>query len=1482
MPLLTQHLNGREASTSNAPSGSDSDASPELVSTYDLRIIGWLSGVAAVIMLYIILRYCSLFRRHRARKPRRQTHKRWARMLDQRWTNETVSLPAAIPPGSPRAIGPEAVSDGESDRNSMHMADSSLEMDDLSWKLEPESRKAFTTPTPPSGPRFDVPGLDIDDFMGRRLAIEEAAQARPNSVGNKNPSSSFAFIRIRERNRKRLTTRMAKGRHTYPPLESSDSSTSLLSGPSSAQMPPESRRRSWARWTNIISIILHIGLVLAHVVLLALALHHVEHRIAFPIARQSIIAFLVTSLLTGWSIIYLTAAVFVTQRLATLLNIHSRQTLTATNDNIASWGGLGSSLLSIYRQRTISAAVGSSFAIALYLGGISMLQISTPALVSVAGFNGTQFSGIVSTLGLPDYANLSLENPGAGAFVGFSATFFPWMSNLNETHRVGLFNGSIYETVNHAANPDLPLGIANVWATGFEINCGYLPGSVNKTSGDSWAFDLGGDGGIHNKSSLYTTGPNITLFNPTIGDTPANAIILFTTNKIIDSSGRTPDAGVVHLDKPMRTGDLQIDQVQFLLCTRELVRQHASISLQDNQIDSQSLNPSIHKTRSTWRPYTDVWSLSRPIYDVFNNVTSLVESDAWASLMDGTPDSSVPLGVSPASSGLSTASLFLMERLNLEPTWLLTGNNTRSDAINSVRPIYLHEIENALSELVATIFWMMGHITADPLQMALSSVTTVGPTRADMLLPTLQTGAGTAKAYVLQARLELNIIAVSIGLAASALVCALALRYALRTNEESVLQRAINAPGLLQTMWLAEQHAGLHEKLVQIHKPSNERLRRAAMVSVKLAQDKEGEALRDFPKEPGPAADRRKPLYSRTDQLICLALHVVLILVHAILLGVLLNHHAEHRITYPLARQRSMSLWVTIISTGLGTLYLAFVLFLTQRAALKRLLDIRQPLSATHDQVSSWNGLGAALAAILNQFTLPTAINGTLAVLLYLGVLALLHVTIPSMLSVQAFNQTTIIPVTTLGQPLWASEDNANNGSAEFLKDIGQFMVWRDTLNDSMVGLWENTLYDVLEEGISTVTNPSRFVEVTATAFNVTCGFPEEVTSTKVALRDRPNISWNLSVKVENGESIWFLPPPSGPNILTSFPMVPGTFSEQTGVRSAYVWPSLILYTTASVVDSFGNSGPSVKFAPGSLDGNGTVPSLQLIRCSRSLVNQEVTVDTITRLLNSTSLTPSVRKTSSKWSAYSDPAPGISVTERVTDPRGPLESGLWPLGGLGSFVPLTLVPDEFDTLSLMDLFVMDKLKLNPSWLKTNNTASSPIQTVQLHNLENALADFAASFFWVAGHIELPRLESKYQFTDDTSPSRSTFKNSKAPVLQRKTVTVEMNRLAARVELNLIAVFAGLLASLVSLVIAFKLVWHNSQSGSSRGGGITTLNILQIVWLFRNNPQLAGLELERVATPTEDNLRAAGMVEAASRNADTECENCCHIRDKIYL
>src|ERR1700761_9282082 len=80
-------------------------------------------------------------------------------------------------------------------------------------------------------------------------------------------------------------------------------------------------------------------------------------------------------------------------------------------------------------------------------------------------------------------------------------------------------------------------------------------------------------------------------------------------------------------------------------------------------------------------------------------------------------------------------------------------------------------------------------------------------------------------------------------------------------------------------------------------------------------------------------------------------------------------------------------------------------------------------LTAAHDNISAWAGLGSALATLFNQVSVPASVLGTLTIVGYLGCIAALHVSIPAILSVDAFNTTVrvAIPASTSGMPKYAN-----------------------------------------------------------------------------------------------------------------------------------------------------------------------------------------------------------------------------------------------------------------------------------------------------------------------------------------------------------------------------------------------------------------------------------------------------------------------------
>ncbi|KAF8214817.1 hypothetical protein K438DRAFT_2138348 [Mycena galopus ATCC 62051] len=1057
---------------------------------------------------------------------------------------------------------------------------------------------------------------------------------------------------------------------------------------------------------RILCLVLHGGLVLLHLVLLIIGAKRMEHNLVFSTEHQAEISFLVTTLVTGIGIIYFSSTLFVTQKLMMRHNLRAYQTLTATHDNIYSLTGLGSALAVLYRQLEVRASLLGPISVASYLICISLLHITTPAIFSVPGFNAST-PLTVQTLGLPNW-NTSVDVIATGAFADMALQFFPWMGTLEESQKIGLFNGSLYETL---VDVRPGRGRGQVSATGFNITC-----------------------------------PNIITTN-VLSDPPNNSVVLYTTNAVVDSEGG--QGFPVELTPPM---NYSITHLQFLQCWRTLVPQEGT--------------PSIYKTQSSWKQYSD--SLFSPAD------STLVGGDLWALIPEVPVDSTIPM--SDNSDHFSAIEEYLMEWLGLEPSWISTGVEP-----SSVPTLALHDIENALSALMATAFWLRTELVPPVLAVA------------QTLIPRLE----------LHIRLQISVIAVSIGLGASILMCLMTVPYAL---SDSGSQLSVEKTGLLQIIWIFRRHTELNDSLPQVADPTDTNLRTAGLVTVKLSghssavkETTQGNRAKDstYPKD---------DIQFRT-------------------------RNPEHAVIFPVASQHSVALWITVISTVIGT-----------RLAIQTCIGNIQTLTAAHDQVLSWAGVGSAVSVLFSQLELQAAIAGPLSVGGYLATIALLHVTTPALFAIETFDHTFSADVRSQGVPLWNGSDTGNV-SSPFLQDVGNFFPWIHTLleQNETIGLFNGSLYDVLAGPVS-ATAPAN---ISASGFNVTCGYIPNINITASNVVNA-SLAWNITLP--NG--FMFQPSSSGPNILTTQAQSFGSASAATSGS----WPSMILYTTNQVIDSDGNTGFPIDITP-PMGPNSTVSQLQILQYSRSLVPQLAQVEADSRLVIPSSIQPSLYKTTSQWNIHDDSSQGSNNLD-------PLKGSEWPIPLGRSSVPMSILTDDDRQFAWMDLYLMENLDLDPSWIKSGEV-STQSTTLHLHEIENALSSLIASYFWMGsyqflkdsdqqlilisavGHIRPGPLMIKYGVDENGNPAMN-----QPPVLSEASVTVIQTEPAIRLNVSI-----GLGASILALLLSMRFIPPRNRISSA---SLTGLGILHLIWLFRNHPSLSN-QLDQVDEPTNMALRSAGMI-----------------------
>ncbi|KAF7360033.1 hypothetical protein MVEN_00731000 [Mycena venus] len=640
-------------------------------------------------------------------------------------------------------------------------------------------------------------------------------------------------------------------------------------------------------------------------------------------------------------------------------------------------------------------------------------------------------------------------------------------------------------------------------------------------------------------------------------------------------------------------------------------------------------------------------------------------------------------------------------------------------------------------------------------------------------------------------------------------------------------------------------------------------MHRRAVPSMELAHHDESTENFGTDDEPAtPIRSRDNFFHSRTGaahslfptsgalSLASLILHSLLVATHVILLGVWAKE-LEHRVIFSLKNQRIASFLITAISTTIGTVYSAVLVFITQTLSMRRNLQRDQTLTATHDTAAAWTGIGSALFHLWSQKAVPASVIGVLSTVAYLSSVLILHITTPALFSLEAFNASRPVIVGTHGLPSFNWSTDINGGLILDLPDnlmryVPKQLSFLPTVFDNFVttlGLQNGTIYEVVapNEGTGNVT-------VNATNFDITCGYLPQGTITPM----QNGTAWNAT---------W-------PGLAPYYDIIPRTQPGIIASINRTLYTSVIFYSTIPILDSSGGLGQTYNLEP-PLDN--ATSSIQIIGCTLALVNQSAVVDSQSRTI--LSLKPDLNKTTSTWSLYTGPvqeddASGFNTT-------GDMFIDLWGLWY--SSVPATDFPLAADIplgscfdcdnsmLSFVDLQLNQMLNL----LSYNNTDRP--QTVTLHALENSLSTIVASMFWTLGNA--PPLHGymigaqdanghSINTIADTLPDGfsalpggigETFKR---PFLQPGNATVTARSIETRLDLSIIAVIGGLLVSIALLLLSLPSSLFHRGNGADiplEGTGL-----LHSVWLYRNHRELETL-LEQVEHPTHDNLRAAGMV-----------------------
>lgn len=93
------------------------------------------------------------------------------------------------------------------------------------------------------------------------------------------------------------------------------------------------------------------------------------------------------------------------------------------------------------------------------------------------------------------------------------------------------------------------------------------------------------------------------------------------------------------------------------------------------------------------------------------------------------------------------------------------------------------------------------------------------------------------------------------------------------------------------------------------------------------------------------------------------------------------------------------------------------MVYTAQQLVMRKHLSYPTTVTAMHDSNIAWSGIGSSLFTLYRNIYLPVSVSGTLLAVMYLGCIAVFHITTPALFSVQTFNASLSINMTVSGLP---------------------------------------------------------------------------------------------------------------------------------------------------------------------------------------------------------------------------------------------------------------------------------------------------------------------------------------------------------------------------------------------------------------------------------------------------------------------------------
>ncbi|KIJ20555.1 hypothetical protein PAXINDRAFT_95643 [Paxillus involutus ATCC 200175] len=1088
-----------------------------------------------------------------------------------------------------------------------------------------------------------------------------------------------------------------------------------------------------------------------------------------------------------------------------------RRKLTSVHDMCGAWSGIGAAINSLWQQTKIAASPSTTLVILTYLGCITGLHIISSSIIQFQPFNNPTTITIQSRLAWPppsvDIGSLDWRS------ITPLAPMLPTLSGLSAN---GLTNSTLYDI------PSLERPFTGVVVNGTTVSavCGLL----SNTS--AVALDNLGDlnatvSGLGQIGLPQGGTDNMVIFLPGVTSSSAESpcplcddYLFYSVSTAIEF-GDLASSDIIqdHINGTVMAGDggqVPIPTTSYYVaCSLNTITTPYDLGMASGQLalPAPSSNDSL--------PWT-VWSPGQST----ELTTALNSAFANASQVNTCQSMQLSGSVYKECGIVSIVDVYTMSLLGIDMA------PDPGIAVGSPITLERRDTENAISRVVAELIWLAGEVGASG----------GGFQRVE--------GESLATQQVLELRLNVNTTPVVVGLCASIVLLALALGM-LRSQSEIQLPTVTTA-GVLELVWISAHSLSLRNHIHAVEDSSLDRLREEGMVDICLAdirptisqnvmdsgrlQDetvtlplnpeipavKVEESALEAQGHQGPEIPSSS-IGSFTLWWCSYVLHGILVALHVVLL-VLLIRHPEHRFVIPLDTG-VMVTGLSILLQTFYTLYTAGLVFITQRLALSGFIARRQYLTAVHDVSGAWPGIGAAINAVWQQTKVASSTWMTIAVMIYLACISVLHITSSTIMQFTAFNST--LTTSVQSSMAWPNQSVDLTG----LNWVGAVSAVpsMNMLSDlSTYGLSNNTLYDTLTTADPLFVNAT----VNATSLRASCGLLSNLTyhvnpdTTSTVPTHYVNFSVSglgsgaFALLIESSNKILFV----GDALMYLL--------ENPGTSPSPVDPACLLcnqylffvLTTGVNVDGSINSTISVDVNY-TISGNPSSLTTYLAACSLEAETVVTTLDV-----------QDVRL---------DPSPSQIQTDQQP----------WMLWSPGGSANLTnAMFNGFELSNFLDCNGVMCINVTTfgSPLFPPQSDPSALITLSPYQLEQAISQTAAEMLWLAGQA---------------GEGRGGFQRASGE--SQVTLVVTQWRL----NINKVPVLFASTASFLLFVIGFLLVGRPSRR---RCMSVSGVSVLETLWIAAHSRALYE-RLADVDDASPDNLRAAGMFGICI--ADVKAEPC---------